>query len=77
MILFDLQLTGLIQNEKNTAISKHFTKLAEYIHISTGCVDKRLSGDFSIQTWLYTFRTKASKNRIKVYNLFIIMYVHV
>ena len=48
--------------KKNTAISKHFTKPAEYIHTTTGtifqrgCIDKRRSSDFSIQTRLFTFR---------------------
>ena len=32
---FDSQLTGLIQNEKNTAISKHFTKPADYTRTTT------------------------------------------
>ena len=33
---FDLQkLTGLIKNEQNSAISKHFTKAAEYTHNNT------------------------------------------
>ena len=51
---FDLQLTGLIQNEQNTAKSKHFTKPAEYIRTTSGtffqrgCIDKRRSGDFAV-----------------------------
>ena len=56
--LFDSQQTGLIQNEQNTAISKHFTKPVEYIHtcnqwnyFQCGCMDMRQSGDFSMYTF--------------------------
>ena len=35
---FHLQLTGLIQNERNTAISKHFTKPMECIRTTIGTI---------------------------------------
>ena len=33
-----LQLTGLIQNEQNTAISKHFTTPVEYFNTTSGTI---------------------------------------
>ena len=36
--LFDSQLIGLIQNEQNNAISKHFTKPAEYIRTTSATI---------------------------------------
>ena len=38
VFFFDLQLTKLIQNEQNTSISKHITRLMEYIHTTTGTI---------------------------------------
>ena len=38
-------LTGLIQNEQNTAISKHFTKPAEYTRTISGII-------FSADVWI-------------------------
>ena len=40
-------MTALIQNEQNTAISKHFTKPAEYIRKTSGTIfsaDVQISG---------------------------------
>ena len=48
IFFFDLKLTGLIQNEQNTAILKHFTKRAQYIHTTSGTIfsaDVYISGD--------------------------------
>ena len=38
MFLFDSQLTRLIQNEQNTAISEHFTTPAENIRTASGTI---------------------------------------
>ena len=76
-ILFDSQLTGLIQNEQNTAISWHFTKPAEYIrtnmwnYFQRVCMDKWRSGVFSLQTWCISLEAFASKkNRRIEFNAF-------
>ena len=63
-----MQLNGLIQNEQNTEISKHFTKSAEYTRTTSGTIFStgvRLSGGqvfFSIQTWCIPLEAFASKN---------------
>ena len=59
---FDSKLTGMIQNEQNTAISKQFTKPAEYTHTTSGtilCADVWISGSqvTSLQNLVYTFRS--------------------
>ena len=65
---FNSQLTGLIQNEQYTAISKHFTKSAEYTRTTSGTIfsaDVKISGSqviFQYKPGCIPLEAVASKN---------------
>ena len=64
-------MTGLIQSEQNTELSKHFTIPAENTCTTSGTIfsaDVWISGgrDFSIQTWCIPLEAFASKKSVRI-----------
>ena len=51
-------MTGLSQNEQNTAISKYFTKhvQTQWKYFTRGCMDNWRSGDFSLKSLVHNRR---------------------